>query len=355
MQCEPWPLSSSCLPAGWQIDPATWDDAQAEAVEVATEILVQLTASRFGLCALKIRPCRRRCSQYLDSMRLLTGSLGVTPGFATGPWTPTLMDGRLYNIACGCVGECGCSPLSELTLDPFAYDVLEVRVDGAILASTAYRVDNNRTLVRLDGQRWPDCQELAQPDTAPDTWSVTYRTGTPIPRGGRMAVTDLAVNLWRACHDDSKCKLPARVTQIVREGVTYSLIDDLSVFDRGRTGLPRVDMWLASVNPYGNRAPLRAWSPDTVHHRRTTWPDPTLPVPPPPDGGGGSGPVEAYTFTQATPQQVWVITHGLGFRPAGVRVVDSTGTDVIGAVSYPSINVVRIDFSYPVSGIAYLS
>lgn len=341
--CEPWPLDPHCLPEGWPADPALWDGAQKQAVEVASEILKRLTAGVYGLCTLKIRPCRKRCEE--GSGDLARHALGV----AGGPWTPTLVGGRMYNITCGCTGSCGCSPLCEIILDPYAYDILQVKIDGIVLPASAYRVDDNRRLVRTDGACWPDCQELGRPDTAPGTFSITYRTGVPVPAGGRMAVTELAIQLWRACKGGKGCVLPERVTQVVREGITYSLLDDLTVFERGRTGLNRVDLWLASVNPYAARAPMRAYSPDTIRARRTTWPVENLPGPPTPGIGG------SYVHTQAVAAAVWTITHTLGFIPGGVQIVDSTGHEIEGEVTYPAPNIVRIEFSEPVAGVAYLS
>lgn len=269
MTCDLWPILPECLPQGWLADPATWDTEQTAAVTVATEILKRLSGGVYGLCTLKIRPCRRRCEQASNAM--LYRELDVTAGGGGGPWIPALIDGQLYNITCGCVGQCGCSPLCEIILAPGAYDVTEVRVNGTVLPASDYRVDDNRRLVRTDEGCWPECQELRLPDTQPGTFSITFRTGQPVPAGGQMAVTDLALNLYQACRGKT-CQLPSRVTQVVRDGVTWQLLDDLSVFDRGRTGLPRVDLWLASVNPYASRGPMRVWSPDTVRSRRTTWP-----------------------------------------------------------------------------------
>jgi hypothetical protein len=341
MVCEPWPVDLTCLPKDWSTDDTEWDGAQRQAVEVASEILKRFSGGVYGLCALKIRPCRTRggCRGLLD----------VSVEVGSSSWSPALIDGRMYNIACGCSGQCGCSPLSEIILNPAAYDILAVKVDGVVLPSTAYRVDDRRRLVRLDGLTWPDCQELALPDTEPGTFSVSYRTGNAVPAGGRMAVTDLAGQLWKACQDRKNCSLPERVTSVVREGITYTLLDNLDVFERGRTGLSRVDMWLASVNPYSARGSMAVYSPDTVRARRETWPTEDIPVPPDPGPGG------SYVYVQSVAAAVWTIVHPLGFRPGGVQVLNSLGQEVVGEVTYPDINTVRIAFSGPVAGTAYLS
>lgn len=341
-QCGAWPVANHCLPTGWSTDPGQWTDGQRAAVEVASEILKRLTAGQYGLCTLKIRPCRSRC---VDDYRLRDNLTGL----GGAPWTPSLIDGRIYNIACGCSGgQCGCSALCEIILNPYATDILEVKVDGVVLSANAYRVDDNRRLVRTDGQCWPDCQELGQPDTEPGTFSVTYRTGAPVPAGGRLAVTLLAVQLWKAC-SGSTCALPERVTQVVREGVSYTLLDNLDVFERGRTGLSQVDMWLAAVNPYGVRAPMGVYSPDTVRSRTTSWPTTGLPDP-------GVVQKQSYTHVQSVPAMVWTMVHNLGFYPGGVQIEDQNGSTIEGAeISYPDINTVRAEMSVPLSGVAVMS
>jgi hypothetical protein len=348
MVCDAWPVDTSCLPQGWPAEPTEWNPEQKAAVDVASEILKRLSGGVFGLCTLKIRPCRTRYREPWPDPAML--GVGTVAG---GPWSPTLLDGRIYNFHFGCGGDssCGCSPMSEITLDPPAYDVVQVKVDGLVLPASAYRVDDTRKLVRVDGLDWPDCQEMARSDTEPGTWSVVYRTGTPVPPGGRMAVALLAAQLWKACGGNrGKCALPERVTEVIRDGVTYTLLDNLETFERGRTGLSRVDLWLASVNPYAARAPMRAWSPDTIRHRQVTFPTETLPGTGPGGGAGGS-----FVFTQNIPIDVWTIEHPLGFYPAGVQVRDSLGQEIVGEITYPSINVVRIDFGAPTSGVAYLS
>ncbi len=72
-------------------------------------------------------------------------------------------------------------------------------------------------------------------------------------------------------------------------------------------------------------------------------------------GGGGSPQRLSYRHRQDAASSVWIIAHGLGFRPAGVQVTDSTGDDVEGAVSHPDENTTHIHFDVPVAGIADLS
>jgi hypothetical protein len=333
-------VDPTCLPTGWVVDPVDWPAAQRVAMFTASQILMRLTAWQYGLCPIKVRPCRqeRDCAPPWYS-EYGNGVLGPLPGA-----------GRLYGYGCGCSGGgCGCGALSEIILDPSPTVIVEVRVDGVVLSSNQYRVDDRRKLVRLGGERWPSCQDLALDDTQPGTWSVTYQTGTPPDEGAAMAVTMLAVEINKACSGDTTCKLPKRVTQVVRDGVTYTLLDNFQTFEKGRTGLPTVDMWLAGVNPYAIRSPMRVYSPDTVRARHQTFPTPTLPNP---------GPVasQSYTHVQSVPAMVWTMVHNLGFFPGGVQMEDNDGNTIEGAeISYPDINTVRAELSVPMTGVAVIS
>jgi hypothetical protein len=140
--------------------------------------------------------------------------------------------------------------------------VIEVLVDGQVVPADAYTVDGN-LLVRTDGGVWPLTQDLSAPASAPDTFQVTYVQGLPLPAGGRRSLTALMVELHKASCGDASCRLPARVTSIVREGVTYSMLDDpTALLAAGKTGISEVDMWLASVNPHNTRTRMAVWSPD---------------------------------------------------------------------------------------------
>jgi hypothetical protein len=71
-------------------------------------------------------------------------------------------------------------------------------------------------------------------------------------------------------------------------------------------------------------------------------------------GDPGPSQTVAYTFVQGTPVNTWVIDHPLTFLP-NVTVVDSSGRQVEGDVSYADTDTVTITFSAAFSGKAYLS
>lgn len=64
--------------------------------------------------------------------------------------------------------------------------------------------------------------------------------------------------------------------------------------------------------------------------------------------------VETYVHDQGVPSDTWVIEHGLNKFPA-VTVVDSANSEVIGEITYNTIDTVTITFSGAFSGKAYLN
>lgn len=60
------------------------------------------------------------------------------------------------------------------------------------------------------------------------------------------------------------------------------------------------------------------------------------------------------THDQITPSDKWIITHNLGFHPS-VTVVDTAGTEVVGATTYLSDAQLEINFSAAMAGKAYLN
>lgn len=259
--CAAWPLEPTMLPAGWSAGALTAE--QTSARDAAQDILNRLSGGKFGVCQLTIRPIWRSWAftQY--------GIMGAS----SSPWGPVLFDGRVYaTMGCGCGGP-GCGhpwPGTQIELPAPVQGVDQVLINGQIVPPTAYRVDDKKYLVRTDGALWPYWNDLNRAVGEADTFAVTLHRGIPVPAGGRGAVTALAVEIAKARAGDKACRLPARVTQIVREGVTYTMLDNLAFLDKGRVGMPEVDMWLAAVNPNSARSRMAAWSPDVPGYRRRT-------------------------------------------------------------------------------------
>lgn len=253
--CADWPVTWTCELS--TLNPAV----TGVAVSMATETLYALTGMRFGLCEVTLRPCRSDC-----------GSGGFYDDFGP-PWTarywpqPALIGGLWFNLTCGsCPGDCSCGDVSEVRLPAPVYDITEVVIDGEALAASAYRLDNNRILVRTDGLKWPRCNDLAA-DSGAGTWSVTARYGEPLPDGAALAMGELACEIAKAA-DGHDCRLPAGVQQLVRQGVTISYPDVGELFKKGRTGLYLVDMFITTWNPNGLRQRSRVYRIDAPTVRR---------------------------------------------------------------------------------------
>lgn len=68
------------------------------------------------------------------------------------------------------------------------------------------------------------------------------------------------------------------------------------------------------------------------------------------DGVGDS----RYVHLQSVVASVWTVAHSLGKFPS-VTVIDSAGDECEGAVEYLSANSLRLTFTAPFSGTAYLN
>jgi hypothetical protein len=253
--CADWPIYWSC-------DVSSYSPVlTGYAASMATRVLWSLSGRRFGTCTTTLRPCRKEC---YDSWPWGSSQWNDT-GFQATPWP----DWRYwFPMSCGsCQSGCGCTSLSEVVLPSPVSSVVSVKVDGTPLVTGAYRVDNNRLLVRTDGQRWPYCNDLNKDDTQPGTWSVTASYGEEVPASGRLAMGELACEILRA-GTGQDCRLPPGVTQLVRQGVTIQYPDVGQLLKEGRTGLYLVDMFITAENPDGLKSRARIYSVDRPTQRR---------------------------------------------------------------------------------------
>ena len=118
---------------------------------------------------------------------------------------------------------------------------------------TGYR-NQGSWLIRSDGRSWECCLT--------DDVTISYLWGLAPPRGGVRAAAAYAVELGRAEANDSACRLPKRVMNIQRQGISMTLIDPQRYLDKGRLGIPDIDQWIAAVNPSGIAERGWVWSPD---------------------------------------------------------------------------------------------
>lgn len=236
-------------------------DADIEtAINIASDLLYEATWRRFpGDCTDVVRPCSRAVAERY----------GYQPA-----WTSWSGDAWPWDWGCSCnrSTDCGCSTVSEITLPrgPVT-SITHVKEDGVTVASSLYRVDDFRHLVRLpdaDGthRSWGCCQQLDLPVTEEGTFEVAYRYGVGPPPGGVTAAALLAgqIALLLTPGMADKCKLPSQARTVARFGQTL----DLSALGKIAFGIPLVD---AFIETYARpKRPSAIVNPDQIAAARRT-------------------------------------------------------------------------------------
>lgn len=255
--CYPDSTDWSC--AGTPDEIAALDPVKkARAEMLAWGSLARLSGFRVSTCPVILRPCRVRCA---PDARVNATVQGWGDGFA-----PYIEGGRWYN-ACGCRRDaCGCGVIRELVLpDQEVSGPIVVTIDGAVLAPSAYRIDNGNRLVRMDGEDWPMCQDMNLPDGETGTFSISYYVGVGPDDQLNYAAGLLAAEWYKAC-DGRECKIPDTVTRVVRQGISF----EIPSFDQGTSGMRVVDNIIAMYNPFHLRVPSRVMSVDSIRGRKRT-------------------------------------------------------------------------------------
>jgi len=263
----PWDIDVSCNQAIW--DGAT-PELQAMATAFATDILWAATGRQFSACPITVRPCMTGNNQW-GWWRYNEGNFF---GGGGGGWFPFNWGGQWFN-GCGACGNNGpfcCEPRwnTQALLEGPVDSITSVIIGGLTVPDTSYRVDDAQWLVRTDGGTWPIQQDLNAMAGAVNTWTVTYLKGSEVPTALLGAAGSLAIEYIKAC-GTGECRLPGRVTSIIRSGVQISFVDPTTLLDKGFTGLEEVDILIRTYNPYGLTHRLRLYSPDVEHNRITTW------------------------------------------------------------------------------------
>jgi len=240
-----------------------------QCLQVASDVLYELSGRQWsGSCSDVVRPTARYVSSpgWLSLPNNLLLPLGE--GFGGG----FMIDGRTWDATCACnkTTRTGCNFISEITLGGYPVtEVTKVLVDGIELDPSEYRVDDYRYLVRLpdangNQKGWPCCQNQLLPSTEVGTFEVTFTYGVPPPSPGVLAAATLACELAMSCTPSLQkdCRLPRKVTNVVRQGVSMVLLDPTAFFDEGKTGLYEVDLFLKTYNPDKARRRAVVVSPD---------------------------------------------------------------------------------------------
>lgn len=214
----------------------------ADCIDVASELLYEWSGHRHGTRTYTVRPAVERAV-----------------------WAVWLLGGGEWWVDTAAMWRGDYSDARRCPLPRPVCNVAAVEVDGVTLAGSAWQVYDRDTLVRVDGQSWPCAQDLSVA-SGPGTWFVTFTQGVAPSPAARRAALELAAEV--ALIGTGSCRLPAFMTQQVRQGSTRSFQQrDLK---NRVTGLGMVDMYLSAANPSGKRRRSTIASPDTVRIARPT-------------------------------------------------------------------------------------
>lgn len=257
MPCSTWDVDPSAL----GVCPA-WDGYTAEIKEAALQLasfwLWAATGRRFGPCPVTVRPLQSRRGEgpaYRTFEVIPSSQEGL--GLAGGPF---LFGGRWFNAGCAsaCCGASACA----IVLRGPVYAIDEVRVDGETIPASAYRVDvanGAYLLVRIDGECWPACQNMATEPDEVGSFEVAYEVGEAIPAVLALAAGALACEYGKHLTGGA-CSLPAKMKRLSRQGIEIEVDTPDPASDK--SGIKLVDDVVAMLNPSGRKAPLRVMSPD---------------------------------------------------------------------------------------------
>lgn len=223
----------------------------ADAIDSASDILYLLSGKQFpGVCPDTVRPNRPEWS----SLGLI-GSVSLS-GEVFGSGEPRHRDyANDRNLGAGSI--------SEIRLPGYPIvAITQIKVDGAIVPPSAYKIDDDRWLARVDGLAWPMYQKTGSDPSELGTFEVVYTYGVAIPPMARRAAGAYACQVVKACKADASCSLPPRTQSVVRQGLSANQRDPNDYIDNGKTGVDEADRFIKAVNPNGLQERAAVLSPD---------------------------------------------------------------------------------------------
>jgi hypothetical protein len=176
----------SIWPIDWppSVDLSAYDPYHVQVAEMAASATMRLlTLYRVGGLPITVMPCTGTCA--FPSMPF---SGPAQSGNSYLPFYPILLASGAY-ANCFCGASCECEARATVLLGTPVGRIDEVKVDGVVLPSSAYRVEDGNKLVRLDGEGWPACSG--------DGFTVTYLNGYEVDVLGQAAGGILAAEYLR--------------------------------------------------------------------------------------------------------------------------------------------------------------
>lgn len=248
--CEPADVLACGACSSGAYDP----EKVLEFITVSSELLFLLSGRQFpGLVVdTGVRP--NRVEWFGGRLIGSVSSTGEVFGLAPPRYSDYASDRNL-----------GAGPISEIRLPGYpVVSIQRVRVDGVTLPPTAYKIDDDRWLARVDGQFWPVIQDLTKnPATDLATMDVDYTFGAPIPKMAVTASAAFACQMLKACDNSGDCALPPRTQSAIRQGLNVRTLDPQDYIDNGKTGCVEADRFIKAVNPHGVQQRASVLSPDT--------------------------------------------------------------------------------------------
>lgn len=235
-----WPLSYSSERACPSLEEMNTDE-RGHFESLAVDFLWRWTNRKFGTKDVTVRPVSTLMPRMTHRMDRFWGFGPYSVGSSGPLWIKTARSSlRPSQLGAGSIHL------------PMAIEVLEVTLDGEELPPSEYTlIDGN--LVRRDGEPWPLDQDPLLPDTEEDTFAVTYRSGSSVPTGGKIAAGTLACEFAMAAQGDPECGLPQRVQTFTRQGVSVATLDEFDDLKEGHTGIWLIDSWIASITQTPSR------------------------------------------------------------------------------------------------------
>lgn len=245
-------LTNPCI-GGTPVDPVVLD----RVLMAATEVAWGLTGRQYGTCDVTVRPCFKKTSEF--------DFTSYPAGFIAWPY----MDNGLWFNFWPCQDGCSCHSLCEVRLPSPICEILEVKIDGIALPTTAYRIKNNTTLIRADGECWPRCNDFSKLDTEEGTWSVELTYGRTVPEILKIGTADLACELLKACLG-MECGISRKASRVVRQGVSMEFGRSEDYLEKGLTGIDSLDFAISVLNPHRVTRKVAVWSPDVENWHKIT-------------------------------------------------------------------------------------
>lgn len=240
--------------------------------QASSDLLYILSGSRWpGVCSAIVRPTAQWHTRDIQAEMI---------GRST-PWGFSFPYGTLwpwFNYYGNASDRFGSQILPEITLGGYpVVSINYVMVDGAVVPSSQYRIDDYRYLLRLPDPAdptnfnpgWPTSNRADLPNTAKGTFEVSFAYGKTPPEMGKRAAIALACEMAIGCSPGTgNCRLPERVTSIVRDGMSAVMLDPESFFKEGKLGLWQTDVFLMTYNPSHIKRRASVINPDAPRRVR---------------------------------------------------------------------------------------